>query len=271
MKNLTLSVIMPALNEEKNIELAVNSTICALKKYNINGEIIVINDGSTDNTKIIVENLCQNNNPVKLINHENPKGIGYSFWDGVKNSTKDIVVMFPGDNENDPEDALTFFHLMQDVDIIIPFIHNIEVRERKRRIISSIYRFIINISFGISLNYTNGTVFYRRLILNDIELKNFGFFYQAELLIKLIRKGYLFAEVPNYLSIRNTGKSKAVTLKSLMKVMKGYLNLAYEIHIKRIEGERRNYIDLNKESASYIRRNDFEERMKNLGKGILNV
>src|SRR5207248_11708364 len=122
--------------------------------------------------------------------------------------------------------------------------------DRKRRLISALYRFIINISFGISLTYTNGTVFYRRCILEDIELKSAGFFYQAELLIKLIRKGYLYAEVPNFLLMRGEGQSKATTLKSLRSIIRDYLRLAFAIHIKRIESKR-DYRRLHEQSVSY--------------------
>jgi len=247
---LTISVIMPALNEEKNIEDAINSTLEAFKVNNIDGEIIVINDGSKDKTREIVEAYQKKSNLIKLINHDKPMGIGYSFMDGVKLSDRDIVVMFPGDNENDPYDALSFYNLMNNVDILVPFIHNIEVRNRFRRLISSVYRFIINMSFGVNLNYTNGTVFYRRSILENVNIISAGFFYQAELLIKLIRKGYLFAEVPNFLSLRNTGKSKATTIRSLLNVMKNYLKLIVEIHFKRVESKK-DYRKLNVNSISY--------------------
>lgn len=241
---------MPSLNEEKNIENAINSTLESFNIYNINGEIIVINDGSIDKTREIVENLMANNKKIKLINHEKSKGIGLSFINGVKESKNDIVVMFPGDNENDPFDALSFFSLMNNVDIIIPFIHNNEVRHKFRRLISSIYRFIINMTFGVNLNYTNGTVFYRRMILDNISLISNGFFYQAELLIKLIRKGYMFAEVPNFLSLRNSGKSKATTIKSLINVISNYIKLIIEIHIKRVESIK-DYKKLDINSISY--------------------
>lgn len=271
MEKRTLSIIMPSLNEEKNIESAIKSSLAAMEKRGITGEVIVINDGSTDGTKSIVEALAQDNDKIKLINHDTPQGIGYSFWHGIQCSNKDIVVMFPGDNENDADDALTFFPLMNDVDIIVPFVHNIEVRNRGRRIISSLYRLIINISFGVNLNYTNGTVFYRREILKEVQLKNIGFFYQAELLIKLIRKGYLFAEVPNYLNARNSGTSKAISLKSLFKVMSGYLSLAWEIHVRRSETRRKNYKELNENSASYTRRFLFEQRIEESKQEAYNV
>jgi dolichol-phosphate mannosyltransferase len=255
VNELSISIIMPALNEGNNIKDAIDTTLAGIKKYNIDGEVIVVNDGSTDKTKAIVEEIMTHSNNVKLIDHNSPKGIGYSFFDGVKHSDKEVVVMFPGDNESNPDDALSFFKLMSNVDIIVPFIHNVEVRDIKRRFISAIYRFIINLSFGIGLTYTNGTVFYRRCILENLELKSAGFFYQAELLIRLIRKGYLYAEVPNFLSVRGGGASKATTLKSLIKVFKDYIKLAIDIHIKRIEGKK-NFKKLHPRSITYKKIND---------------
>lgn len=259
-EKMTLSVVMPALNEELNIEKAVLSTLKAIEKYDIDGEVLVVNDGSTDKTREIVENIIKSGSKVKILNHEKPQGIGASFWDGAKNSDKDCVVLIPGDNEVDVEDALRYFYLMKDVDMVVPFFHNVEVRDRFRRIVSSMYRFIINISFGISLNYTNGTVFYRRILLDEVELNSFGFFYQAELLIKLIRKGYIFAEVPCFLGIREGGKSKAISFKSLIQVTKGYLKLAFDVHIKWFEARKKDYFKLNPNSATSIRRVEFEKR-----------
>ncbi len=250
MSVTTLSIIMPALNEEKNIAAAIKSALQSIKKHGIPGEVIVVNDGSTDSTKAIVEKIMLENPSVKLIDHRAPHGVGASFFEGAKSSQMDVVVMMPGDNENDPDDALSFFGLMDNVDIIVPFIHNIDVRDKMRRLISSLYRFIINMSFGIGLTYTNGTVFYRRCLLNTVELKSTGFFYQAELLIKLIRKGYLYAEVPNFLSVRGSGKSKATTLKSLWKVMKDYLRLMIATHVLGKEG-RTDRMKLNPESITY--------------------
>jgi hypothetical protein len=68
----------------------------------------------------------------------------------------------------------------------------------------------------------NGTVMYRKSVLRDLNLKSTGFFYQTELLIKAIKLGYLYAEVPCALQKRQFGESKAITSKSLLKVMQGY-------------------------------------------------
>ncbi len=76
---LDVSVIMPALNEEKNILLAMKNALGAFEECGIAGEIIVINDGSKDRTKEIVEGFLQSDKRVRILNHNKPQGIGASF------------------------------------------------------------------------------------------------------------------------------------------------------------------------------------------------
>jgi glycosyltransferase involved in cell wall biosynthesis len=254
----TLSVVMPCLNEEENIEAAVQSTLDAFDRHGIDGELIVVNDGSTDKTREIVYQLMARDRRVLLLDHDKPMGIGVSFWDGVKQSKDEYVTMFPGDNENNPEEALSYFGLTECVDIIIPFVHNSEIRSRWRRIISSCYRFIINVSFGMSLNYMNGTVIYNTAILKEIWHHSTGFFYQTETLIRLIRAGYLYAEVPHFLQQRSSGQTKALSLRSLWNVTRGYFRLMWDIHIFRKIGTAD--LEINKSSATYHRqRKDLDQ------------
>ena len=228
---INISVIMPALNEEKNIEAAIKNALDALAALNIKGEIVAINDGSSDRTKEIIENFIKKMNNIKLINHKCPQGIGASFWDGVNNAQGEAVVMLPGDNENDPWETFRYANLLNHVDIVIPFVFNKQVRSFFRNALSYAYRFIINSTFGVNFNYTNGTVLYRKSILSEINYKSTGFFFQTEILIKVAKKGYLFAEVPYRLGLRPEGVSKAVTFPSFLKVAKGYFRLVKDIYL----------------------------------------
>ncbi len=230
-KILDLTVVMPALNEEQNIISAIDSTLKAFESLHINGEIIIVNDGSSDKTEELASGMMQGENRVRMVRHEIPRGIGASFWDGVKISDGDAVVLIPGDNEVDSEEALRYFPLMQHVDIVIPFVYNREVRNPFRNFLSSVFIFIINVTFRVNLNYTNGTVIYRKSVLSKLSHYSNGFFYQAESLIKLIKKGYLFAEVPYYLQRRKFGSSTAVNYPSLYRVAKGYFNLIKAIYL----------------------------------------
>lgn len=248
----TVTVVMPALNEGRNIAAAIRSTLDTFDALGIRGELIAVNDGSTDNTADIVSAYMRKDPRVSLLTHESPGGIGGAFWDGVRSSSFDIVTMFPGDNENDPADALRYIDLFAHVDMVVPFIYNKASRGAFRQILSFAYRTIINLSFMTNLNYTNGTVLYRRSILSGLELKSTGFFYQTELLVKTIRAGYLFAEVPSALKKRESGSSKAVTLHSLVNVLVSYCRLFKTVYFTGRGALRMS----DPHSATYVRRKE---------------
>ena len=225
-----ISIIMPALNEEANIVPAIRNVLAAFDDLGINGEIVVVNDGSTDHTGLLIHEETQRDPRVHVLTHATPCGIGAAFWDGVGAARGEIVCMLPGDNENDPWEILRYHKLLEHVDILIPFVFNKEARSLYRNGLSYVYRFIINTTFLVNFNYTNGTVMYRKKILEELDFHSTGFFYQTDILVRTVKRGYLFAEVPYRLDVRPHGLSKAVTFPSLMRVMKGYLRLVKDIH-----------------------------------------
>jgi len=230
METISLSVIMPALNEEKNILLATKNVLDAFDDFKITGEIIVINDGSTDGTENLVTDLMKSESRVRMVKHDSPKGIGVSFWDGVDHAEGEAVIMMPGDNENDSWEIFRYYRLLEQVDIVIPFVFNKEVRSIFRNALSFVYRLIINTTFLVNFNYTNGTVLYRKSILKELDYRSSGFFFQTDILIRIVKKGYLFAEVPYRLGVRKEGISRAVSFPSLLKVMKGYMRLLNDFY-----------------------------------------
>lgn len=230
---LEVSIIMPALNEQDNIVLAVKNALSAFDESKVNGEVIVINDGSKDKTEERVRALIDKDKRIRLIAHDKPQGIGASFWSGVDNAQGGVVVLLPGDNEVDPWEILRYFKLLEHVDIVIPFVFNKQVRSLFRNGLSFIYRFIINTTFLVNFNYTNGTILYRKSILKELEFRSTSFFFQTDILVRIVKKGYLFAEVPYRLGIRKVGISKAVSFPSLLKVMRGYLRLVKDFYFTR--------------------------------------
>lgn len=225
-----LTVVMPALNEERNIIAAIKNTLKAFAESGICGEIVVINDGSRDKTGQLVKDFMRLDSRVCVISHDKSLGIGASFWDGVDNAKGGAIVLLPGDNENDPWEIFRYFKLLEHVDIVIPFVFNKEVRSIFRNALSFVYRFIINSTFLVNFNYTNGTVLYRRSILKELNFRSTGFFFQTDVLVRAVKKGYLFAEVPYRLGLRKDGVSKAVSFPSLFKVVKGYLRLVRDFY-----------------------------------------
>ena len=229
--NIDISVVMPALNEEANINKTIEDLLNAFRKLKINGEIIVVNDGSTDGTKTITESFMDKYTNIRITNHQEPQGIGNAYWDGVEESNGECITWIPADGENDAFEILRYLPLMDHVDIIVPYVYNKETRSWKRRLLSKTYKAIINLSFGMILNYMNGTVIFRRSILEELDLRSGGFFFQTELLIKTIKKGYLYAEVPYGLNMRASGQSKALSMSSLYKVISGYIGMLFSVYV----------------------------------------
>jgi len=236
VNGMVISVIIPALNEEENITTAIDNALSDFKELGLAGEIIVVDDGSTDSTLTIIKHK-QEENPdiVKFVNHDVCKGVGTSFWDGVDIANGDIVFMLPADNENDIKEALRYIRLFKDVDVVIPFCFNKEARTQLRNIISFIYHVIVNSTFRVNLHYTNGTIIYRTELLRELGHRRKGFFFQTDIIVRLLRRRYLFAEVPYELKKRQEGSSKALTLFSLYEVARGYLNLFKDIYLIKTE------------------------------------
>lgn len=229
---MQISVIMPALNEESAIEDAVFSVLASFDKLNIVGELIIVNDGSTDKTHKIVERLIASGKEnLRIINHKRPMGVGRSFLDGVKEAMAESVVYMPGDNENEPSEILRYISLLNDVDIVVPFVVNKEIRVFGRNILSIIFCSIINLTFGTSFKYTNGTNIFRRSILESMKCNSNGFFFLAEILVKAVKKGYLYADVPYFLRERKGGVSKAISFGSIKNVIEGYFTLIKDIYL----------------------------------------
>ncbi len=247
---VSVTFIMPALNEEANISRAVKRSLAAFDEAGVRGEVLVVNDGSSDRTPEIVEEIREGGERerVRMIHHSSPQGIGASFRDGLAAARGEAVAMMPGDDENDPAEILRYLGLLKDVDMVVPFVFNRDVRARGRNLLSACYRAIINLSFGVGFRYTNGTVLYRRRILSGSPNRSDGFFFQTENVVRAARKGYLFAEVPYRLDAREGGASKAVSWKSLKRVARDYLSLANEVYF------RKGTAGLSRDTVSAVRR-----------------
>ncbi|GAM10554.1 undecaprenyl-phosphate mannosyltransferase [Geobacter sp. OR-1] len=250
-----ITAIMPALNEELCLDASVDNVLDVFNRLGICGELIIVNDGSSDRTGALADARVKWQQCIQAIHHENCRGIGASFWDGVQHSRGEIVVFIPGDGENDAEEIFRYLPLLEQVDIVVPFVYNPEVRSRFRQRLSALFTRIVCLFFGLSLNYLNGTVMYRRSILEGIDLRSNGFFYQAEILIKTIRRGYLYAEVPYALKQRNAGASKAVSIATMIKVFRDFASVFRSVHFAGLNG---NEISCSSVTAKRV----FEQRAK---------
>ena len=100
-----LSILIPAYNEEKTI-CTILDKICAVALFrNIQKEIIVINDGSSDHTYSIVESYAQKSDEkIQLISNNGNEGKGAAIRNGINHATGDFIIIQDADLEYDPSD-----------------------------------------------------------------------------------------------------------------------------------------------------------------------
>lgn len=231
----SISVIIPAYNEEKNIEATVKDTIAAIGENFSAYEIIIFDDCSKDRTGEIADNIARENGNIRVVHNEINKGLAYNYKKGVELANNDYVGMVPGDNENDPKTISDIFASVGKADIIIPYTANQHDRPLMRRIVSYSFTGIMNFLFfgKWKIKYFNGPVVHKKELIKSVSIKADNFAFQAEALIKLIKRGCTYYQIPTYIRPRTYGKSSAMKIKNLWGVFKTILSLYKEIYFSK--------------------------------------
>lgn len=111
------SIIIPVYNEEKRIENSINQIKDKLKK--IEYEIIIVNDGSTDNTQNILENLEKKYKDIKIISYSKNRGKGYALRQGFMKAQGEFVLMIDADLSTPIETIFDLEKELEEYDVIV--------------------------------------------------------------------------------------------------------------------------------------------------------
>lgn len=214
----SLTVVVPALNEELNLEATIKNIQETVPQYFSDWEILIFNDGSSDATGKIADRLSKQESRIRVTHHESPKNLGGCYKSGIQKATKEYLIMIPGDNECGPEVMTKIFALAGTAEMIVPFTANMQVRPLGRQLLSHLFVKLVNQISQQRLRYYNGAVLHRTELLKPLAIATDGFGYQAEILVKLLRRGHSYREVGTEITYRSLGKSKAIQLTSLLKV-----------------------------------------------------
>ncbi len=230
---MRISIVVPALNEEKNLEAAVRGLYSFLDKENslADYEILIFDDGSKDRTGEIADKLSMQNSRIRVIHNPRNIGLGYNFRKGAELATGEYVSWFPADNENTPESFINTLKHAGEADIILAYTSNKEARSLKRRIISAVYTFINNFIFGLNVSYFNGVPVYKRSLLLKVPPWSNSFAFAVEIIVPLLKSGASYIEVP--VEIKATSKTSALKFKRVVQVIKAIFSLFWRINVKR--------------------------------------
>ena len=198
-----ISIVVPIYNEEKTI-LQILKKLSEIKKWGYALEVIVVNDGSTDNT----DNILSENKILidKQLDNKTNSGKGYSVKKGLEIADGKYIIFQDGDLEYDPNDFIKFFKLIEkfNPDLIIGSRFVYAEYTRSHYFLNKIGNKLITLLFNIVYNTTFTDIYscyacFKKDLINADSLKTSGFEQHAEILSKVVRNGKKFYEVPiNY-------------------------------------------------------------------------
>lgn len=215
-----LTIIFPALNEEKRLALSVQEALKAASDSGKDCEVIIVDDGSTDGTGEVAARLASKDPRLRVIRNPRNLGLGGAYKVGLSAATGTYVTWVPADISHPAEGLVPAYKAIGEADIIIPRPTNPEVRGWLRRILSSLYTLIINWGTGFNVPYYNGLSVHRVDLLRSIYVKTDGFGFQAEAIAKLLFLGATYRVVDTYITERQVGRTKAFRIKNVFAVVR---------------------------------------------------
>ena len=216
---MKISVVIPCYNEEQNLEIPVTETIRYFKENKISGEVVIVDDGSFDNTRKVAEKLSVSNPEIKVISHKNNRGLGQACLTGFNNSNGEWVTWLPGDGQFYPEDMINMCDSANGVEFAIgtiPLTDRIVNDNIWRFMLSKSWRFIIKTLLQFDVNDISMYAFRRRLLSNITLISSTGFL-NLEFPIKAIKSGVKVKYYNIRLRPRLSGKSKVNNISTIIK------------------------------------------------------
>lgn len=226
----TITVIVPAFNEEGRLEPTVREVLAAVRAESQDYEIIVIDDASTDGTGAEADRAAQGCEKVRVVHNDRNMGLGWNYKAGVRLARMHYVTWVGGKHDIEADQLREILSRRGQADMVIPYHTNPEERPRRRQLISRAYIGLLNGLFGYRLHHYNESVLLATERVRSLVVRTDSYAFQAEILIKALRSGYTYVEVP----IRNRyvpgAPTRAFRLKNVVGVTKFLLWTLWDIY-----------------------------------------
>lgn len=231
----SLSLVLPAHNEEENIRIVVEQALSVLPHYADTFEVIPVNDGSTDSTGAILEKLAHEDARVRPVSYRVNKGYGGAVTSGFDASRYDYVMFMDADRQFD----------INDISMLAPFVGKFDIvagfrMERSdplhRRINAEIFNIAVRILFGVHLRDLDCAFkIFRGDQLRSLDLESNGALINCEMQAKLRRQGATLVQIGVHHYPRLAGSSTGGNLKVILKAMRDILFLWWKMRDYRPE------------------------------------
>jgi glycosyltransferase involved in cell wall biosynthesis len=230
----SLSVFFPALNDSGTIGSMVIRAVKAASALTPDYEVIVVNDGSTDATAEIAEELARTYPRVRVVHHATNRGYGGALQTGFRSSTKDLIFYTDGDAQYDPAElAALWARMTPDADLVNGYKLD-RADPLHRVIIGRVYHHIVSILFGLTVRDVDCDFrLMRRSIFDRIHLEKASGVICLEMMKKIHDAGFRIVEVPVNHYHRAFGKSQFFNFRRIFRTAFDVMRLWFALVVIR--------------------------------------
>jgi glycosyltransferase involved in cell wall biosynthesis len=216
----SLSVVLPAYNEEEVISDTLSTVFSVLSQWQMDFEILVVNDGSVDDTGAIVTELAAQYPQIRLINHTTNQGYGAALVSGFAAARKELTFFMDSDGQFDIRDLRTFFSFIDRYDAVIGY--RIDRRDSWLRKLNA-WSWKCLVSQVLHIQVRDMDCAFKLLhteFLHNHPLETRGAMINAELLYRLARAGCSYREIGVHHYPRRGGRATGARLSVILRAIR---------------------------------------------------
>ena len=226
---VSISVFFPCYNEQENITRVVQQALAVLEKLNVDFEVIIVDDGSSDSTGQIADGFADRSDRIKVVHHPTNLGYGAALQSGFKAATKEFVFYTDGDGQFDINEMPPLLPLMEQYDIVSCYRLN-----RQDNIIRKIngwcWTKLVCLLFGMKIRDIDCAFkLYKREIFDNIKVLSAGAFVDTEILARAVRKGYRVTQKGVHHYPRTAGAQTGANLRVILRAFRELFKLRSQI------------------------------------------
>jgi glycosyltransferase involved in cell wall biosynthesis len=231
---ISLTAFFPAYNDQHTIEGIVRTVADEMRKVTNNFEVLVVDDGSKDQTASILDKLATELPFLRVIHHETNMGYGAALITGFKNAKKDLIFYTDGDGQYDVRELHNLLaHLKPNIDLVNGY--KVKRADPWYRIwIGAMYRNAMRWTFRLSIRDVDCDFrLFRRYIFETITLESRSGVICVEMAKKFEQAGFRMAEVPVSHYPRMHGRSEFFRVRHLVYTFKGLMKIWWMLVVLR--------------------------------------
>ena len=229
-----LTVFFPAYNDSGTIASLVIAAVQTARRLTPDYEVVVINDGSVDETAAVVDELASLYTQVRVVHHQKNRGYGGALRSGFASATKEVIFYTDGDAQYDPREMTSLWERFgDDVDLVNGY--KISRSDPLHRIvIGRLYHHTVKRMFGLKVRDVDCDFrMMRRAIFDRVTLEKSSGVICLEMMTKIQQAGFRIAEVPVHHYHRAYGKSQFFNFRRIFRTGVDVLKLWWHLVVRR--------------------------------------